>query len=140
MSTPPREIRLNAFAMHTITHQSPGLWRHPRDRSREFKRLPLWLDLARLLERGLFDGIFLADVLGPYDVFGGDARAAIRSGAQLPAHDPMLLVPAMATVTPSCELPKRWRVSDGRSRTAPRSIARISRWTSRSPKNSAPGR
>lgn len=99
MSTPPRKIRLNAFAMNALTHQSPGLWRHSRDRSREFKRLPLWLDLARLLERGLFDGIFLADVLGPYDVFGGDARAAIRSGAQLPAHDPMLLVPAMATVT-----------------------------------------
>ena len=85
--------------MNTPTHQSPGLWRHPRDRSRGFARLPLWLDLARLLERGLFDGVFLADVLGPYDVYGGDARGAIRSGAQLPAHDPMLLVPAMASVT-----------------------------------------
>lgn len=90
---------LNAFAMNTVTHQSPGLWRHPRDRSREFNRLPLWLDLARLWERGLFDGVFLADVLGPYDVYGGNARGAVRSGAQLPAHDPMLLVPAMAAVT-----------------------------------------
>ncbi len=94
-----RPFRFNAFAMHALTHQSPGLWRHARDRSRDFARLPLWLDLARLWERGLFDGVFLADVLGPYDVFGGDARAAIRSGAQVPAHDPMLLVPAMASVT-----------------------------------------
>jgi alkanesulfonate monooxygenase SsuD/methylene tetrahydromethanopterin reductase-like flavin-dependent oxidoreductase (luciferase family) len=76
-----RPFRFNAFAMHALTHQSPGLWRHARDRSREFARLPLWLELARLWERGLFDGVFLADVLGPYDVFGGDARAAIRSGA-----------------------------------------------------------
>jgi len=94
-----RTILLNAFAMNTLTHQSPGLWRHPRDRSTEFNRLPVWLELARLWERGLFDGVFLADVLGPYDVFGGNARAAVRSGVQLPVHDPMLLIPAMAAVT-----------------------------------------
>lgn len=94
-----RPILLNAFAMNSPTHQSPGLWRHPRDRSLEFNRLPIWLELARLWERGLFDGVFLADVLGPYDVFGGNADAAIRSGAQLPANDPMLLIPAMAAVT-----------------------------------------
>lgn len=94
-----REIRLNAFAMNTPVHQSPGLWRHPRDRSAEFNRLPLWLDLARLWERGLFDGVFLADVLGPYDVYGGNPWAAVAHGAQLPAHDPMLLIPAMAAVT-----------------------------------------
>ncbi|WP_284945321.1 LLM class flavin-dependent oxidoreductase [Acidisoma cladoniae] len=94
-----KHILLNAFAMNTLTHQSPGLWRHPRDRSTEFNRLPIWLELAKLLEQGLFDGIFLADVLGPYDVYGGNARAAVASGAQLPTNDPLLLVPAMAAVT-----------------------------------------
>ncbi len=92
-------ILLNAFAMNTPVHQSPGLWRHPRDRSTEFNRLPLWLDLARLWERGLFDGVFLADVLGPYDVYGGNARAAVAHAAQLPTNDPVLLIPAMAAVT-----------------------------------------
>ena len=92
-------ILLNAFVMNTLVHQSPGLWRHPRDRVTEFNRLPLWLDLARLLERGLFDGVFLADVLGPYDVYGGNARGAIATGAQLPTNDPLFLVPAMAAVT-----------------------------------------
>ncbi|HEY0419199.1 MAG TPA: LLM class flavin-dependent oxidoreductase, partial [Acetobacteraceae bacterium] len=29
----PKQIRLNAFAMNCIGHQSPGLWTHPRDRS-----------------------------------------------------------------------------------------------------------
>lgn len=95
----PREIRLNAFVMNAPVHQSPGLWRHPRDRATSFNRLDLWLDLARLWERGLFDGVFLADVLGPYDVYGGDARAAVAHAAQLPANDPMLLIPAMAAVT-----------------------------------------
>jgi long-chain alkane monooxygenase len=94
-----REIRLNAFAMNTPVHLSPGLWRHPRDRATDFTKLSHWLDLARLWERGLFDGVFLADVLGPYDVFGNSPRAAIAHGIQLPAHDPLLLVSAMAAVT-----------------------------------------
>jgi FMN-dependent oxidoreductase (nitrilotriacetate monooxygenase family) len=94
-----KQIRLNAFEMNCVAHQSPGLWRHPRDRSRDYKRLDYWTELAQTLERGLFDGIFLADVLGVYDVFGGDARAALAHGTQIPVNDPLLLVPAMAAAT-----------------------------------------
>jgi FMN-dependent oxidoreductase (nitrilotriacetate monooxygenase family) len=95
----PKPIRLNAFEMNCMAHQSPGLWRHPRDRSRDYKRLDYWTELSRTLERGLFDGLFLADVLGVYDVFGGSPDAALRHGAQVPVNDPLLLVPAMAAVT-----------------------------------------
>ena len=70
-----KPIRFNAFEMNCVAHQSPGLWRHPRDRSRDYKRLDYWIDLSRTLERGLFDGLFLADVLGVYDVFGGGPEA-----------------------------------------------------------------
>jgi alkanesulfonate monooxygenase len=94
-----REIRLNAFAMNCVAHQSPGLWRHPRDRSSDYNRLSYWLDLARTLERGRFDGLFLADVLGVYDVYGGNADAALRNAAQVPVNDPLLLVSAMAAIT-----------------------------------------
>lgn len=94
-----QEIRLNAFAMNCVGHQSPGLWTHPRDRSSDYNRLPYWLHLARTLERGRFDGLFLADVLGIYDVYGGTADAALRNAAQVPVNDPMLLVSAMAAVT-----------------------------------------
>ena len=99
---PPGErvrLLLQAFCMNCLGHQSAGLWTHPRDRSTAFTQLDHWTSLARLLERGLFDGIFLADVLGPYDVFAGSADAALRAGAQVPVGDPMLLVPAMASVT-----------------------------------------
>ncbi|GJD49883.1 Dimethyl-sulfide monooxygenase [Methylobacterium crusticola] len=92
-------IRLNAFAMNCVGHQSPGLWRHPRDRSAEYGSLAYWTELARTLERGLFDGLFLADVLGVYDVYAGSPAAALRNAAQVPLADPMLLVPAMAAVT-----------------------------------------
>jgi FMN-dependent oxidoreductase (nitrilotriacetate monooxygenase family) len=94
-----KEIRLNAFEMNCVAHQSPGLWRHPRDRSRGYRRLDGWVALAKTLEQGLFDGLFLADVLGVYDVFGGDAEAALRHAAQTPVNDPLLLVPAMAAAT-----------------------------------------
>ena len=94
-----KQIRLNAFDMNCVVHQSPGLWRHPRDRSRHYNRLETWLDLAKTLERGLFDGIFLADVLGVYDVYAGGSEAALRQGTQIPVNDPLLLVPAMAAVT-----------------------------------------
>lgn len=74
----PREIRLNAFEMNCVGHQSPGLWAHPRDRSSQYKDLEYWTDLARLLERGRFDGLFIADVLGIYDVLDGNLRLPVR--------------------------------------------------------------
>ncbi len=95
----PREIRLNAFDMACVGHIQHGMWTHPRDRSTDYLSLEHWIGLARLLERGLFDGIFLADVLGAYDVVGGSADAAIRNAVQIPLLDPMLLVPAMAAAT-----------------------------------------
>ncbi|MCI2405141.1 LLM class flavin-dependent oxidoreductase [Serratia sp. PGPR-27] len=87
-----REIRLNAFDMNCVGHQSPGLWAHPRDRSWQYKDLEYWTDLARLLERGKFDGLFIADVLGIYDVLNGSGDAAIRQATQVPVNDPLALV------------------------------------------------
>ena len=90
---------LNAFDMAAPGHIQQGLWTHPRDRSAGYTRLEHWTDLARLLERGLFDGLFLADVLGVYDVYGGSPDAALRGAVQVPLLDPSMLVPAMAAVT-----------------------------------------
>lgn len=94
-----KPIRFNAFVMHTVGHQSPGLWTHPLDRSDRYRTLSYWTDLAMLLERGLFDGVFIADVLGIYDVYQGSPDAALRSAVQVPTNDPLLVVPAMAAVT-----------------------------------------
>jgi FMN-dependent oxidoreductase (nitrilotriacetate monooxygenase family) len=94
-----RKIVLNAFDMNCVTHIVAGTWRHPESQAARYKDLEYWLDLAKLLERGLFDGLFIADVLGIYDVYGGGPEAALRSGAQVPVNDPLLVVPAMAAVT-----------------------------------------
>ncbi|EPQ1460092.1 LLM class flavin-dependent oxidoreductase, partial [Acinetobacter baumannii] len=92
-------ISFNAFEMNCIAHQSPGLWRHPQDRSVEYKDLEYWTDLAQILERGFFDGIFIADVLGIYDVYHQSAEHALTGAVQVPVNDPLQIVPAMAAVT-----------------------------------------
>lgn len=95
----PKELLLNAFHMNCIGHQSHGLWTHPRDTARDYNKLSYWVELAKTLERGLFDGLFLADVLGVYDVYGGSGDAALRNATQVPVNDPLMTVPAMAMVT-----------------------------------------
>ncbi|MDC5205387.1 LLM class flavin-dependent oxidoreductase [Acinetobacter baumannii] len=94
-----KRISFNAFEMNCIAHQSPGLWRHPQDRSVEYKDLEYWTDLAQILERGFFDGIFIADVLGIYDVYHQSAEQALTGAVQVPVNDPLQIVPAMAAVT-----------------------------------------
>lgn len=94
-----REIRLNAFDMNCVGHQSPGLWRHPRDKSWTYKDMDYWVHLAKTLERGKFDGLFIADVLGVYDVLHGNVDAALRHSAQVPVNDPLQLIPTMAYLT-----------------------------------------
>ena len=96
---PPRQIRLHAFEMACIGHIQQGLWRHPRDQATSYKTLSHWVALAQTLERGLFDGLFLADVLGIYDVYGAAPDAALQAAVQVPNLDPMLLIPAMAHAT-----------------------------------------
>ncbi|MDT5055442.1 MAG: long-chain alkane monooxygenase [Mycobacterium sp.] len=91
-----RTIRFNAFDMNCVAHQSPGLRRHPQDQSTHYKDLAYWAELAKRLERGRFDGLFIADVPGTYDIYGASDAAAIRQAAQIPVNDPSLLVSAMA--------------------------------------------
>lgn len=56
-------IEQSADSMAGSGHQSPGLWRHPDDKSFEFNKIQHWVKLAQLLEKGKFHGMFIADVL-----------------------------------------------------------------------------
>jgi long-chain alkane monooxygenase len=95
----PRQIRLNAFDMACIGHQAPGLWTHPDDRSDTYNTLEYWTELARILERGKFDALFLADVLGIYDVYKASPSTALEQAVQVPVNDPLMSISAMAAVT-----------------------------------------
>lgn len=94
---------INAFVMNTPGLQNPGLWSHPLDQGSQYKTIKYWQDLAVKLEAAHFTGIFIADVLGPYDVYKGPHNLGppLIGAAQLPTNDPQLIVPVMAAVTKS---------------------------------------
>lgn len=68
-----------------------GLWKNPQDRAGDFLDLSYWIELAKVLEKGKFHGLFLADHLGIYDVYKGpgNKEPALLSGAQFPIGDPL---------------------------------------------------
>ena len=95
-----REMHLSAFIQASPNHQIKGMWKHPADEtSWGYRTLRWWQDLVRTLERGCFDGIFFADVLGTYDVYGASREAGLRGAVQIPGIDPTLLIPALAACT-----------------------------------------
>ena len=94
-----KKILLNAFNMNCIGHINHGFWTHPRDTSTQYKTIEYWTELAQLLERGLFDGLFIADIVGVYDVYQQSVDVPLKESIQLPVNDPLLLVSAMAAVT-----------------------------------------
>ncbi len=61
-----KRMYFNAFMMNCVVHQSPGMWVRGDDRSVRYTDLEHWLDIARLLEKGCFDAVFLADVVGTF--------------------------------------------------------------------------
>jgi FMN-dependent oxidoreductase (nitrilotriacetate monooxygenase family) len=99
-AVPPRgRLRFNAFSMNCVSHIHHGQWRRPDTRQLEYATLDPWVELAGILERGRFDALFLADVVGTYDSHRGSRDPAVREGLQIPVNDPSLLIPALALVT-----------------------------------------
>jgi FMN-dependent oxidoreductase (nitrilotriacetate monooxygenase family) len=95
----PKQLFLNLFEMACVSHITHGLWPLPDNNRHRFADLDYWLELAQILEHGGFDGVFLADVIGAYDVFRDGPETALREGLQSPNIDPLLVIPAMAAVT-----------------------------------------
>lgn len=91
--------------LNVLTQGSPAptfewMWRHPEDRSATgYRSLEYWTSLARQLEGACIDALFFADAHGAYDVYRGSWRDAVRQGVQIPAIDPLLVIPAAAAVT-----------------------------------------
>ena len=96
-----KHIILNGFCCTSVGNQCAGMWRHPRDRTQAYIRLPHWLEFARVLERGKLDAIFIADGLGISDVYKGSGATTIRQGgAGFPRIDPIQTVSAITKAQP----------------------------------------
>jgi FMN-dependent oxidoreductase (nitrilotriacetate monooxygenase family) len=77
-----------------------GMWRHADDDTATgYLTLDHWLTIAQRLEQSCVDALFFADVHGVYDVYQDSPAPAVRHSVQVPAIDPVLVIPAAATVT-----------------------------------------
>ncbi|EJT01034.1 LLM class flavin-dependent oxidoreductase [Rhizobium sp. CCGE 510] len=94
-----KTMQIYAFDMNCVGHINHGLWAHPRDRSVGYTDLDYWTEFAKTAERGKLDGIFLADIVGVYDVYKGSPAPVIETAAQVPVNDPLMPISAMAYVT-----------------------------------------
>ena len=74
----PRRMLINAFTMNCVSHIQHGLWVRGDTRQLEYTQLDPWVELAQILEKGCFDAMFLADVVGvgvhPVTLTMGDVR------------------------------------------------------------------
>ncbi|WP_174614532.1 LLM class flavin-dependent oxidoreductase [Virgibacillus ihumii] len=94
-----KQIHLNGFIQNSPSPHSTGLWKYEKDQGTNHNRLSYWTETAKVLERGKFDALFIADVLGTYSVYKNSHRPAAQHAVQLPAHDPLIPISAMAAVT-----------------------------------------
>lgn len=95
-----RELIYNAFLHLTPNHHSHGYWRTEDGAvQRGYSTLQSYVDVVRTLERGRIDNLFIADVVGVYDLEFGDGDATIRAGSQFPEPDPVSIVSALGLVT-----------------------------------------
>jgi|ERR1700733_604862 len=91
---------LNLFTECSPSPQLPGLWRHEKDVTSEgYRSLEHWSSLAKRLEAASFDALFFADTHGVFDVYQGSWAPAVRHAVQIPAIDPVLVVPIVAAAT-----------------------------------------
>ncbi|MBW1248820.1 LLM class flavin-dependent oxidoreductase [Pseudomonas tolaasii] len=93
------ELMFNAFEQNCVSLAYHGVWAHPDSQRFDYTRPRFWTDLAKTLERGGFDSIFLADVVGVHDIYKGGYATSVAQGMQTPGGDPSVLIPLMSAVT-----------------------------------------
>lgn len=90
----------NAFMRMTPNHHSHGFWRAPDGAIQsKYNELQSYIDVAKTLERGKLDAMFLADVVGVYDLDFGEGKTAIRAGSEFPGPDPLSAISALGYLT-----------------------------------------
>lgn len=95
-----KKIHLVGFMLHCPINHTLLSWTHPMDKvGYRWTEPELWQDVARTLERGKFDCLFLADGLAGSDIYQASMDATLRYAIQFPVHDALLVVPAMAVAT-----------------------------------------
>jgi len=83
MEGPPVQIQPSSSLTNRV--------QNPDDHSKEKRSLKYWIDLAKTLDRGGINALFLADTYGGYDTYEGSLDNCIRRAAQWPVTDPTIV-------------------------------------------------
>lgn len=95
-----KRAHLLGFIQHGVNSHATGMWRHPKDKINwDWSRPPYWQHMARTMERGMFDAVFIADELAPYNNYEGSSDATVKYAVQCPVHEPSTIVPIITTAT-----------------------------------------
>ena len=66
---------------------------------RSWTRGDFWVDLVKLFERGRFDNVFIADVLGVDPAYKGAWDTYVNEAVQIPVNDSSTLIGALIHAT-----------------------------------------
>ena len=95
-----KKAHLLGFIQHGVNSHATGMWRHPKDKvGWHFSRPEYWQHMGRTMERGLFDAMFIADELAPYNTHENSSDAIVKWAVQCPTHEPSTIVPIITTAT-----------------------------------------
>ncbi|MDY0873013.1 LLM class flavin-dependent oxidoreductase [Dongia rigui] len=98
--TAKKKAHLLGFVQHGVNSHATGMWRHPKDKINwDWTKPAYWQHMARTMERGLFDAMFIADELAPYNNWEGSSDATVKYAVQCPVHEPSTIVPIITTAT-----------------------------------------
>ncbi len=95
-----KKAHLLGFIQHGVNSHATGMWRHPKDKVNwKYARPEYWQHMARVMERGLFDAMFIADELAPYNTHGGSSDPIVKYAVQCPTHEPSTIAPIITGAT-----------------------------------------
>ena len=95
-----KHIHLISFQINSPMNHTVNSWAHPTDNRLEaLSDMSLWIDMAKTLERGMFDALFFADTPGVFDRYKDRMDEALRYGVCWPSMDPVTLLGAVAGAT-----------------------------------------
>ncbi len=95
-----KRAHLLGFIQHGVNSHATGMWRNPKDKiGWNFARPEYWRHMAQTMERGMFDAMFIADELAPYNTFEDSSDATVKWAVQCPTHEPSTIVPIITGAT-----------------------------------------
>lgn len=85
--------------MDSVGHNFHGSWRHPSSQAIGYKKLDLWIDLARKAEAAKIDALFFTDQLGMTGTYNGSGDIVFEMAITVPSGEPSMLISALAQAT-----------------------------------------